>query len=316
MSKKCLYCYQIVDDTIGADFHEQCSLDFFGTKRQPAFEHTLQQMTTLALNVVERSVAVPGVQPKLSLSLVNDTIQDGNKGRLTVVGALGGNYIFKPPSKQFPEMPANENVTMRIAEAFGINTVKSSLIRLQSGELSYITKRIDRTATGEKIHMVDMFQITEAFDKYKSSMEKIGKALNEYSDNTLLDKVYFLELAIFSFLTGNNDMHLKNFSMINTGDAWTLAPAYDLLNVAIVNPDDTEELALTLEGKKKKLKWEHFERLGVNLGLNQKQLKGIAKRFQKNKPIAIQWLNNSFLSDAYKERYKMLLEERYAALFL
>lgn len=316
MSKKCLYCYQILDDTIVGDFHEQCSLVFFGTKQQPAFDHSLQQMTELAQNVVERSVAVPGVQPKLSLSLVNDTIQDGNKGRLTVVGALGGNYIFKPPSDQFPEMPENEHLTMRIAEAFGINTVKSSLIRLQSGELSYITKRIDRTATGEKIHMLDMFQITEAFDKYKSSMEKIGKALNEYSDNTLLDKVYFLELAIFSFLTGNNDMHLKNFSMINSGDAWTLAPAYDLLNVAIVNPDDTEELALTLEGKKKKLKWEHFERLGENLGLNQKQLKGIAKRFQKNKPIAIQWVNTSFLSNEYKEKYKMLLEERYTALFL
>ncbi|SHG83522.1 serine/threonine-protein kinase HipA [Flavobacterium micromati] len=316
MSKKCLYCYQILDDTIVGDFHEQCSLVFFGTKRQPAFEHTLQQMVELAQNIVERSVAVPGVQPKLSLSLVNDTIQDGNKGRLTVAGALGGNFIFKPPSEQFPEMPANEHITMRIAEAFGINTVKSSLIRLQSGELSYITKRIDRTATGEKIHMLDMFQITEAFDKYKSSMEKIGKALNEYSDNTLLDKVYFLELAIFSFLTGNNDMHLKNFSMINTGGSWTLAPAYDLLNVAIVNPDDTEELALTLEGKKKKLKWEHFERLGKSLDLNYKQLKGIEKRFKKNKPIAIHWVNTSFLSDEYKEKYKMLLEERYTALFL
>lgn len=272
-------------------------------------------MAELAKNVVERSVAVPGVQPKLSLSIVSDAIQDGNKGRLTVVGALGGNYIFKPPSDQFPEMPENEHLTMRIAEAFGINTVKSSLIRLQSGELSYITKRIDRTPTGEKIHMLDMFQITEAFDKYKSSMEKIGKALDEFSDNTLLDKLYFLELAIFSFLTGNNDMHLKNFSMIYSGKIWTLAPAYDLLNVAIVNPDDTEELALTLEGKKKKLKWEHFERLGINLGLNTKQIKGIAKRFQKNKPIAIQWINNSFLSDEFKERYKTLLEERYHTLF-
>ena len=305
-----------MDDTIGGNFHEKCSLDFFGTKRQPTFEHILQQMTALALNVVERSVAIPGAQPKFSLSLVNETIQQGNKGRLTVVGALGGNYVFKPPSKQFPEMPANEHVTMRIAEAFGINTVKSSLIRLQSGELSYITKRIDRTATGEKIHMVDMFQITEAFDKYKSSMEKIGKALNEYSDNTLLDKLYFLELAIFSFLTGNNYMHLKNFSMINTSDSWTLAPADVLLNVNIVNPDDTEELALPLEGKKKKLKWEHFERLGKSLDLNDKQLKGIAKRFQKNKPIAIQWLNNSFLSDEYKQKYIILLEERHIALFL
>ena len=212
-------------------------------------------------------------------------------------------------------MPENEHLTMRIAEAFGINTVQSSLIRLQSGELSYITKRIDRTETGEKIHMLDMFQITEAFDKYKSSMEKIGKALDEYSDNTLLDKVYFLELGIFSFLTGNNDMHLKNFSMIHSADTWTLAPAYDLLNVAIVNPDDTEELALTLEGKKKKLKWEHFKRLGISLGLNDKQLKGIANRFQKNKPIAHQWIDNSFLSDDFIEKYKTLLEERYHRLF-
>jgi serine/threonine-protein kinase HipA len=315
MSKKCLYCYKPLPDDVVGDFHEQCSLEFFGTKQQPVFEHSLKQMAELAKNVVERSVAVPGVQPKLSLSIVNDTIQDGNKGRLTVVGALGGNYILKPPSDQFPEMPENEHLTMRIAEAFGINTVKSSLIRLQSGELSHITKRIDRRDTGEKIHMLDMFQITEAFDKYKSSMEKVGKALNEYSDNTLLDKLYFLELGIFSFLTGNNDMHLKNFSMIHFGETWTLAPAYDLLNVAIVNPDDTEELALTIEGKKKKLKWENFERLGINLGLNEKQIKGIAKRFQKNKIIAFQWINNSFLSEEYKNKYKTLMEDRYQNLF-
>ena len=315
MNKRCLYCYKSLDtDSIG-DFHESCSMTFFDVKQQPLFEHSLTQMAELAKNVVERSVAVPGVQPKLSLSIVNDTIQDGNKGRLTVVGALGGNYIFKPPSNQFAEMPENEHLTMRIAESFGIKTVKSSLIRLQSGELSYITKRIDRTDTGEKIHMLDMFQITEAFDKYKSSMEKIGKALNDYSDNTLLDKLNFFELAIFSFITGNNDMHLKNFSMIHIADTWTLAPAYDLLNVAIVNPEDTEELALTLEGKKKKLKWEHFERLGRNLELNDKQINGVIKRFEKNKPKALKWIDNSFLSSDYKQKYKTLLEERYLILF-
>lgn len=313
--KKCLYCYKPLETDNLVDFHEQCSLAFFGTKQPPVFEHTLKQMAELAKNVVERSVAVPGVQPKLSLSLVNDTMQDGNKGRLTVVGALGGNYIFKPPSENYPEMPENEHLTMRIAEAFGINTVMSSLIRLQSGELAYITKRIDRTPSGEKIHMLDMFQITEAVDKYKSSMEKVGKALEENSSNTLLDTLYFLELGVFSFLTGNNDMHLKNFSMINSGDIWSLAPAYDLLNVAIANPDDTEELALTLEGKKKKLKWEHFERLGKKLGLNDKQLKSMATRFIKNKPIALKWINNSFLSAEYKEKYKILLEDRYVTLF-
>lgn len=147
-------------------------------------------------------------------------------------------------------------------------------------------------------------------------MEKVGKAINEYSDNTLLDQLYFLELGIFSFLTGNNDMHLKNFSMIRSGATWTLAPAYDLLNVTIVNPDDTEELALTLEGKKKKLQWEHFERLGIGLGLNKKQILSIAKRFQKNKPVAIQWITDSFLSEEYKEKYKAVMEERYSSLFL
>jgi serine/threonine-protein kinase HipA len=315
MNKRCLYCYKSLDANSVGDFHESCSMDFFGVRQQPIFEHSLKQMAELAKNVVERSVAVPGVQPKLSLSIVNDTIHDGNRGRLTVVGALGGNYIFKPPSNYFPEMPENEHLTMRIAESFGIETVKSSLIRLQSGELSYITKRIDRTERGEKIHMLDMFQITEAFDKYKSSMEKIGKALNDYSDNTLLDKLKFFELAIFSFITGNNDMHLKNFSMMHIADTWTLAPAYDLLNVAIVNPEDTEELALTLEGKKNKLKWEHFERLGRNLGLNDKQINGVIKRFQKNKPKAIKWIDNSFLSSDYKQKYKTLLEERYLILF-
>lgn len=315
MNKRCLYCYKSLDANSVGDFHESCSMTFFDVKQQPLFEHSLTQMAELAKNVVERSVAVPGVQPKLSLSIVNDTIQDGNKGRLTVVGALGGNYIFKPPSNQFAEMPENEHLTMRIAESFGIKTVKSSLIRLQSGELSYITKRIDRTDTGEKIHMLDMFQITEAFDKYKSSMEKIGKALNDYSDNTLLDKLKFFELAIFSFITGNNDMHLKNFSMIHIANTWTLAPAYDLLNVAIVNPEDTEELALTLEGKKKKLKWEHFERLGRNLELNDKQINGVIKRFEKNKPKAVKWIENSFLSSEYKQKYKTLLEERYLILF-
>ncbi|WP_216638997.1 HipA domain-containing protein [Flammeovirga sp. SJP92] len=158
---------------------------------------------------------------------------------------------------------------------FYYNYIPCSLIRLVLGELSYTTRRIDRTKKGEKIHMIDMFQITEAFDKYRSSMEKIGKVINEYSDQPLLDNIYFFELAVFSFLTGNNDMHLKNFSLINTENGWVLAPAYDLLNVNVLLPEGEEELALTLKGKRMKLKREHFESLGVELGLNQKQINGV-----------------------------------------
>jgi serine/threonine-protein kinase HipA len=311
IANKCLYCYGELQN--GIDFHSACSLSFFGLKEVPKLAYTINQMDELAKNVIERSIAVPGVQAKLSLSLIKET-NDKSDSRLTVVGALGGNYIFKPPSEDYPEMPENEHVTMKIASSFGIKTVPSSLIRLQSGELSYITKRVDRTNQGDKIHMIDMFQITEAFDKYKSSMEKIGKALNSFSNNPLLDNIFFFEIALFSFLTGNNDMHLKNFSMIETLSGWSLAPAYDLLNVSILNPKDTEELALTIQGKKRKLTKENFIHLGDDLGLTSKQINGVFKRFIKNKKIAFNWIESSFLTFEMKEEYKSILSERYSRI--
>ncbi len=312
MKNKCLYCYKRLKDEV--DFHEKCSLTFFGQKETPQLPYALDEMSELAKNVVERSIAVPGVQPKLSMSLINETTEFTHS-RLTIVGALGGNYIFKPPSNDFPEMPANEHLTMRIAESFGIQTVASSLIRLQSGELSYITKRIDRVAGGEKKHMLDMFQITEAYDKYKSSSEKIGKALGNYSSNTMLDKLFFFELTLFSFLMGNNDMHLKNFSMIETVNGWSLAPAYDLLNAAIVNQEDKEEMALTLNGRKNKLEKIDFEVLGDNLGLTTKQIASVFGRFYKLKSKAIKWIDTSFLSNKMKTLYKEKMEERYNRIF-
>ena len=310
--KKCLYCYQEVEE--GGEFHTSCSRKFFGTKTPPIIPYSLDEMSELAKNVVQRSVTVPGVQPKLSLSLIEEAGQNTEK-RLTVVGALGGYYIFKPPSPGFEEMPANEHVTMRIAESYGINVVPASLIRLKSGEMSYITKRIDRTINKEKVHMLDMFQITEAFDKYKSSMEKIGKAVEKYSANTLLDKLFLFEITLFSFLTGNNDMHLKNFSMIQNKGKWILAPFYDLLNVSIILPEDTEELALTLGGKKRKLTRQSFETFGRNMGINDKQINGVFQRFLKNKPKALRLIEHSFLSEEMQNRYIELLNKRYNTLY-
>jgi serine/threonine-protein kinase HipA len=290
-------------------------MEFFGTDTPPLIPYSIDQMDVLAKDIVERSIAVSGVQPKLSMSVVKET-RENSATRLTVVFALGSQYILKPPSSKYLEMPENEHVTIRIAEAYGIRVVPSSLIRLASGELSYITKRIDRTASCGKIHMIDMSQITEAFDKYISSMEKVGKALHSYSTNTQLDKLFFFELSLFSFLTGNNDMHLKNFSMIESKLGWVLAPAYDLLNVIIVNPEDTEELALTLDGKKKKLKKEHFEKLAKGLGLTDKQIQRVFKRMKSNRHKAMEWIDQSFLSAELKMAYKKVVHNRYAQLSL
>lgn len=313
MANNCLYCYEALQGE--KNFHWKCSLEFFGSPKPPVIPYSFDQMAELAKDVVERSITVPGVQPKLSMSLVKQT-RENSDSRLTVVGALGGNFILKPPSERYPEMPQNEHLTMRIAKAFNISVVPSSLIKLATGELSYITKRVDRTDDGQKIHMLDMFQITEAYDKYKGSMEKVGKALHSYSRNTMLDTIFYFELSLFCFLTGNNDMHLKNFSMIKGTSGWVMAPAYDLLNVTIILPEDKEELALTLEGKKKKLTRENFVNLGVCLGLTEKQIKNAFNRMSKNLPLAITWIKKSFLSDSMKTAYVSLLESRYQQLTL
>ena len=208
-------------------------------------------------------------------------------------------------------MPENEHVTMRIAESVGIRVVPSTLIQLSSGERAYLTRRVDRTEKGEKIHMIDMYQITEAFDKYKGSVEKIGKALRKYSANPLLDTTYLFDVVVFSFLTGNSDMHLKNFSMKEGASGWELAPAYDLLNVAIVLPSDHEEFALTINGKRNKLNRSDFEQLGQDLGLNAKQVGGTFRRMIKNKSVALDWIQRSFLSKDQKTAYLECLHNRY-----
>lgn len=200
---KCLFCYQHLKSS-EVDFHPACSKKIFGTAAVPLLNYTLDEMQTLAKEVIETSISVPGVQPKLSLGYIKETFDNVTRGRLTVLEALGGQYILKPQNKNFPEMPENEHLTMRLAALSGIETVTSSLIRLKSGELYYITKSIDRTSDGGKIHMLDMFQITEAFDKYKSSVEKVGKAVKEHSYNTLLDMVRLYEMILFSYITGNN----------------------------------------------------------------------------------------------------------------
>jgi serine/threonine-protein kinase HipA len=298
-------------DTEG-DFHPSCSIRFFGSPEPPVLNYTMSEMAELAKEVVESSVSVPGVQPKLSLGFIKEVLQDGSKGRLTVMGALGGNYILKPQNEIFPQMPENEHLTMRMAELCGISVVPSTLIRLKSGELSYLTKRIDRTETGEKIHMLDMFQILEAFDKYKSSVEKVGKAVAEYSSNTLLDLLRLFEVVLFSYITGNNDMHLKNFSLILSGQDWSLAPAYDLLNVNLHLSEDTEETALTIGGKKRKLTKSDFINLGMSFRLTEKQILNAFNRFIKEEKTMEQEIKSSFLSSENQMKYIDLLEARLA----
>ncbi len=307
MSSKCLYCYQALVNG-ESDLHHHCSELFFGRPEAPQLIYSLHDMKALAQQLTHKRVAIPGVQPKILLE-ANTGVGAANS--LTIAGTRGGKYIIKPPNPNYPQLPENEHITMLLAkEAFGMHTALHSLIRLSSGELAYITRRMDRRDDGTSVHMLDMFQILEAHDKYLGSMEKVGRAISQYSSSPQEDVHYYFELVLFCFLTGNNDMHLKNFSMIRKGNAWNLAPAYDLLNVHLAIPKDVEELALTLGGKKRKFTRQYFMDFGLKLGLSEMHISGVFDRMEKQISPAIAWLNQSFLTEENRENYVALIRKR------
>lgn len=303
---KCLYCYQELEEG-QKDFHPRCTRKFFGIKDTPLLEYRHEDLDRLAEEVIRTQTSLTGVQPKLSLNLSKHE----GASRLTIVG-LWGDYIFKPQTEDYPQLPENEDLTMHLAEAAKINVVPHSLIRLADGRLGYITKRIDRTADGEKIDMEDMCQLTlhPTEYKYKGSHEQIAKAIVQYSNTPKLDLTNYIQLLLFCFVTGNNDMHLKNFSLYRPTENYQLTPAYDLLNVAIANPMDNEELALTLSGRKTKIRLGDFLKAAKTMGLDEKIVLRIIDGLKKALPKWQTLIRNSFLSEDMKKAYEALILSR------
>jgi serine/threonine-protein kinase HipA len=310
--RTCLHCYLPQNTFI----HQACNKRFYGQSQTPQINYDLENLHELANLVIQSQMAVTGVQAKVSLSLHYKQEKNTAK-KLTIVG-LYGDYILKPPSKHYPQMPELESATMHMAAVCGLQVVPHSLIHLQDGTLCYITKRVDRTRKG-KLHMEDMCQLSErqTEDKYKGSHEQVAKLLLKYSSTPLLDVSNFYEQVLFSFLTGNSDMHLKNFSLLEKESlGMSLCPAYDLLPTVLLLPSDTEELALHLNGKKKKLKYTDFMSAYENAGLNKKVLDKTLELFHYARPEMLDILNKSFVSAPYKEKYALLLHQRYQQLGL
>jgi serine/threonine-protein kinase HipA len=305
----CLFCYQPLAAN-EQDFHASCSKKIFGQPTPPELPYSEEDLEPLAKKVIQSQTAVTGVQAKLSLHITGNPI-GGNERRFTIVGLWGG-YLLKPPTAWYPQLPEVEDVTMHLAQLAKIKTAPHSLIRLQSGNLAFVTKRIDRTKNG-KLAMEDMCQLTERLteDKYHGSYEQIAKAIQRHSVTPGLDVVNFFELVLLSFLTGNADMHLKNFSLLEQpGLGMVLSPAYDLVNTALVHPADEEEMALTLNGRKKKLTKQDFVAAMNTLKLEKKQQEMIFNKMAKAWPHWQELIHRSFMSVEFKEQYKSLLKER------
>lgn len=309
---KCLACYQPIQKTAGA-FHPACSRKIFGTPDPPVIEFDANQIASLARQIVIKSQAVTGVQPKLSLNLEQ---RKDEWPRLTLVG-LHGDYILKPPSAEYPALPENEDLTMHLAALVKVKTAVHSMVRLRSGELAYLTRRFDRDK-GQKIAVEDACQLSENLTehKYRGSVEMIGRLVYQFTANKGFEAQRLFELVLFSYLTGNADMHLKNFSLIeNTFGEYELSPAYDLLSTALVIPDDKEESALTINGKRNKLKLTDFNAFALALKIPDKSLHAIYSRFKMALPAWLQFVKQSFLSKEMQEGYGALLQDRYHKIF-
>lgn len=309
---KCLYCYQDLEEGM-EDFHPQCAKRFFGSTAVPAFPYKHSEIKELAKEVVRSQTAVTGVQAKLSMDI--EKVQ--HETRFTIVG-LWGRFILKPQTELYPHLPELEDLTMHLAEATHIQVVPHTLVRFADGELCYLTRRVDRTPKGEKIPMEDLCQISGKLteNKYKGSHEQIAKLILHYSSAPKLDLALFWEIVLFSWITGNSDMHLKNFSMYSPiPNNYQLAPAYDLLNTLLVMPSDKEELALTLNAKKKKIKLQDFVSAMTNSGLESKVIQNMFQRFRSAEEKWYDWIERSFLPQEMKTAYIQLIKERTARLF-
>jgi len=253
-------------------------------------------------------MSIQGVQPKLSAKL-------SIKKRSLEVVDINGTFILKPQSDIFKQVPENEDLTMKMAKSFGIEVPLTGLIYSKDRSLTYFIKRFDRYGKNKKYHVEDFAQLTgnTRETKYNWSMEKLIPVIEKYCTFPLLEKRKLFKRVLFCFFTGNEDMHLKNFSLISRENKIELSPAYDLLNSTISMNKAIEELALPLAGKKRGLKSEHFLRYygSEKLKLTEKTIRSEIQNLINKKPDFEKLISISFLTHDMKEKYVELMAERY-----
>ncbi len=252
-------------------------------------------------------MSIQGVQPKISTRF-------SLRERTFKIVDLNGNYIFKPQNNLYSYLPENEDLTMKLAGITGINTPFHGLLYCKDGSLTYFIKRFDRMGKNRKIAVEDFAQLTGRTreTKYDSSMEKVAEVIEKYCTFPVLDKIKLFQLAVFNFITGNEDMHLKNYSLISVNGRTGLSPSYDLINTTIAVINAEEESALPVGGKKKNLNHNTFFKYYGNerLGLNEKILEIIKTNFGKIISSYYNLIEISFLPDDLKEKYTLLVKAR------
>ncbi len=314
----CLCCGKPLPVSDESGWHKSCIKRFFGTTKLPEIEIDDKTLNFLATETTNKGFTVPGVQKKLSLHLVSDS----KKPRLTLVNYPTG-YILKPQVAEFEALPESEQLIMSMADVAGISTVPHALIKGNTG-LAYITKRIDRKVNKDKVEMLAMedfcqldLRLTE--DKYRGSYERCAKVITMYSSRIGIDMAEFFIRLVFSYIVGNSDMHLKNFSLIETAEGsgeYVLSPAYDLLPVNANMPADKEQFALPMNGKKTNIRKKDFFVFADKCGITRTTAEKLIENLVALQPKWISMCENSLLPTELKKRLIAIICDRIDVLKL
>ena len=308
----CLCCGKPLQGPDPSGWHKACIRRFFGTEEFPEIILNDETLTALAEKTAQKGYTVPGVQKKLSLHLSNV-----EKARLTLVDYPAG-YILKPQVPEFPFMPESEYLVMEMASAARLAVASHGLIPMENG-YAYVTRRMDRpvskNGTVKMLAMEDFCQLSErrTEDKYRGSYEQCAKIISRYSSRPGLDLSEFFLRLVFCFLTGNSDMHLKNFSLLETDEnsrEYCLSPAYDLLPVNILMPEDPEEMALQLFGKKSNLQRKHFLAFAKSIHLPESTANALILSMKKRIPAWLSLCDRSLLPPEMQKALKELILSR------
>lgn len=300
----CLCCQKPIRN--GGRYHLKCLKDLFGRQRVPIIPFGLADIPAQVIKTGAR-MSISGVQMKLSVRINSDT------STLETV-AEGGTHILKPDPTQYPELPQNENICMNIASELSMSVPPHGLFPMADGKFCYIIKRFDRL-DGTKLHTETVFQILGAEDKYRGSLEHVGKVIRAHAANVGLDSINFFERALLCFLIGNGDMHLKNWAILtNREGTIAFAPCYDFVSSKVYIPDEADS-ALTINGKQNKLSRTDFEALATSLKINSKPADNIFQKLHKAKERFREMCHSSELSNPMQEKLVSIIDSRFKQLY-
>lgn len=308
--KRCPITYELIGDS---EDYSKNGLKLLSPKllHLAPLSLSAEEQRQEAINRVGK-MSIQGVQAKLSAQLKT------KEGYFELVDEKG-QYILKTQSGHYPELPENEAITMKLASTIGIEVPVCGLLYAKDNSMTYFIKRFDRFGHGKKLAVEDFSQLSgkKRDTKYNSSMEQVVDIIERFCTFPRIEFIKLFKLTLFNYLVGNEDMHLKNFSLITKEQKNYLSPAYDLLNTSIALGNPKEELALPLKGKKNNLTKKDFlvyfamERLK----LNQIIIDEVTADFAQKIPSWFQLIDISFLSLEMKEKYQNLVQDRSVMIF-